>query len=591
VNLAYLSPLANHLWQSTLFAAVAGVLTLSLRNNRARVRYWVWLAASSKFLIPFSVLMSLGAHAHWRTSPQKPLNLPVVVVVDVSQPFTAASSAASSAPTPAANTIPVLLGAVWACGLLGIGCSWWIRWRRIRAAVGDGMPVPLELPVRTISSPVLLEPSVFGVFRPVLLLPENLLERLTPLQAEAILNHELCHIRHWDNLSAAIHMFVETAFWFHPLVWWIGRRMVEERERACDEEVLYLGSAPRNYADGILTVCKLYLESGLVCTSGITGANLKQRIEAIMSDRRALRLSRLKKAALAVTAIAAVVTPIMIGVYTPAVRAESSQVIALSTGQDEAKFDVASIKPSSTPYPLSLVKAFTRSSSHGTFRVPGVTLHLLIQFAYQAEDYQVVGEPGWANTERYDIEAKTEDNASFEQMRPMLRSLLAERFNLAVHKDTKELPVYELTAAKGGLKIAQANGASCVNLDPKEPPPPLGTKGCGGVRYGILPPAGNRRIEGFGVSMSKLAEVLADQLGRTVIDKTGFSGTFNFQLDVSAEDAASFPISPQSPISWTNLPAATIVAALQEQLGIKLQSVKSQVEVLVIDRVQKPSPN
>ena len=91
-------------------------------------------------------------------------------------------------------------------------------------------------------------------------------------------------------------MFVETLFWFHPLVWWIGKRMVEERERACDEGVLSLGSEPRIYAEAILNVCKLYVESPLVCVSGVTGANLKRRIEAIMTNRTGQKLNRAKKA-------------------------------------------------------------------------------------------------------------------------------------------------------------------------------------------------------------------------------------------------------------------------------------------------------
>jgi len=226
--------------------------------------------------------------------------------------------------------------------------------------------------------------------------------------------------------------------------------------------------------------------------------------------------------------------------------------------------------------------------------VPNVPLHLLIQLAYNAKDYQIVGEPAWANSERYDVTAKTENNASFEQMRPMLRSLLAERFNLALHRVTKELPVYELTAAKGGLKTEDA---SCVNRDPNGPPPPLGSKPRGGVWSAMLP-GGSSRLEGFGVPMSKLVEVLADRIGRTVVDKTSFSGTFNFQLDFSPDDAASNPKSaptaaagPERPIPGTNVQAPTIFAALQEQLGLRLLAGKGQVEVLVIDHVQRPSPN
>ncbi len=102
------------------------------------------------------------------------------------------------------------------------------------------------------------------------------MERLTPSQLEAVLAHELCHVRRRDNLTSVIHMIVEAVFWFHPLVWWIGARLVEERELACDEEVLRLGSEPRVYAEGILNVCKLYVESPLRCVSGVTGSNLEE---------------------------------------------------------------------------------------------------------------------------------------------------------------------------------------------------------------------------------------------------------------------------------------------------------------------------
>jgi beta-lactamase regulating signal transducer with metallopeptidase domain len=109
-----------------------------------------------------------------------------------------------------------------------------------------------------------------------MLLPEGIFDRLTVPQLKGVIAHELCHVHYRDNVIAAIHMFVETLFWFHPLVWWIGRRMVEERERACDEEVLRLGSEPRVYAEGILNVCKLYVESPLVCVAGITGLILSE---------------------------------------------------------------------------------------------------------------------------------------------------------------------------------------------------------------------------------------------------------------------------------------------------------------------------
>ena len=101
----------------------------------------------------------------------------------------------------------------------------------------------------------------------------------------------MCHVRRRDNFFAAVHMVVEAIFWFHPLVWWIGSRMVEERELACDEEVLRMGCEPADYVEGILKVCRLYTESPLPCVSGVTGADVKKRLRAILAGGIASELS------------------------------------------------------------------------------------------------------------------------------------------------------------------------------------------------------------------------------------------------------------------------------------------------------------
>ncbi|HEY6304080.1 MAG TPA: M56 family metallopeptidase, partial [Terriglobales bacterium] len=132
--------------------------------------------------------------------------------------------------------------------------AWWWRWRQVRSVLRAASPAPLNLPIPVLSSPAHLEPGVFGVFRPFLLLPEGLGEHLAPEQFEAIVAHELCHVRRRDNLSSAIHMMVEALFWFDPVVWWIRVRLIEERERACDEAVLRMGCDPQDYAQGIVTV-------------------------------------------------------------------------------------------------------------------------------------------------------------------------------------------------------------------------------------------------------------------------------------------------------------------------------------------------
>ncbi|SPE38196.1 conserved membrane hypothetical protein [Candidatus Sulfopaludibacter sp. SbA3] len=169
MNLAYLSPLANHLWQSTVFAGMAFLLTLALRKNRARVRHCVWLAASCKFLVPLSLLVAMGAHISWRTAPGIARSDFSIVMDEVSQPFMPVAESTRLAETApaAASPLAAVLGGIWACGFLGIATAWWVRWRRFRAAISRGTSVQLALPLPVVCASTLVEPGVFGVFRPV----------------------------------------------------------------------------------------------------------------------------------------------------------------------------------------------------------------------------------------------------------------------------------------------------------------------------------------------------------------------------------------------------------------------------------------
>lgn len=328
---SYLPALANHLWQSTLFAAAAWPLTMMLRDNGARVRHAVWLAASIKFLMPMTLLIGLGGQIHWRTAGAAS-SLPIVSAMDqVSAPFTVGTSGHSMEASPTAGEwIERAVAAVWLCGMFGLAGAWWIRLMRIRSALRSGISVRLDVPVRAVLSPAKLEPGVVGIVRPMLLLPEGIFDRLTPPQMATVIAHELCHVRNHDNLAATIQMFVETVFWFHPLVWWIGKRMQQERERACDEEVLStMAGKPHVYADAILGVCRMYMESPLECVAGVAGSDLRKRIEAIMENRKRQSMNYAKKALLWSAAIAAVLAPVAIGVANaPAVHAQTPSTVA-----------------------------------------------------------------------------------------------------------------------------------------------------------------------------------------------------------------------------------------------------------------------
>ena len=312
--------IVNHLWQSTLVVAVVGLLTLVLRKNGAHIRHALWLAASIKFLIPLSLLAALATQLGAHHTSAIDSTATARVVQQITQPFdlsgpsanasdgararrsTASSAEASSSVTALsfmrANASSILV-AIWACGLIAVLIRWLVRWLGIRAAVRSAVPLPIDAPIPVMSVASYLEPGVVGIVRPTLLLPHGITQHLTPTELQAILAHELCHLRRHDNLTAAIHMLVEALFWFYPLVWWLGARLVAERERACDEAVLSGGNDPRIYAESILKVCRFYVASPVPCVSGVTGANLKQRIENIMTNRMAPALSFAKRALLA----------------------------------------------------------------------------------------------------------------------------------------------------------------------------------------------------------------------------------------------------------------------------------------------------
>jgi beta-lactamase regulating signal transducer with metallopeptidase domain len=326
-----IAALENHLWQSTLFAGVVWVLTLALQRNRAALRHGLWVAASVKFLVPFAALVTLGSQVGWRNAP-----LELTVVAQISEPFAVQAPAPAPAPALAPKVptrIPGILFGLWLCGFMANCLAWWRRWRRLRA--GSRMTL-----------------GIFGAFRPLLLLPEGIRQRLTPAQFEAVIEHELCHMRRRDNLTAAIHMLVEALFWFHPLVWWIEARLVEERERACDEEVLRMGHDPQAYAEGIVNVAKFYLEPPLACVAGVTGGNLTRRVEAIMLHRGTRTLGFGSRLMLAVAGISAVAGPVAVGAMNPPVRLFAQMPPAPGPPVVEAQQVQPEREPAPAPAPM-----------------------------------------------------------------------------------------------------------------------------------------------------------------------------------------------------------------------------------------------
>jgi bla regulator protein blaR1 len=578
----YLSSVLDHLWQSTLFAAVAGLLTLLLRKNRAAIRYGLWLAASMKFLVPFSWIVAVGSRFEWRMGPAIGSTTVAAALEQVVAPAALAGVAEMSA-VRQYSSIPItfLMVTLWACGTGIVLVSWWKQWRRLSIALQRATPLHVEanhLPtnIEIMSSPDLLEPGIVGVRRPVLMLPNGITNRLTPPQLTAILTHEICHVRRRDNLAAAIHMLVEALFWFHPLVWWLETRLVDERERACDEAVLLAGNEPSVYAEGILTVCRFYTESPVVCASGVTGSNLKKRIETIMRNHSADPLIGWRKLLLATMAALAIVTPFAVGLLTSA--AVSAQIPEPAVAGARPGFDVATIRERGPDGPISIT-AFPG----GRFEAINYTIPSLILFAYKLQVFQLVGVPDWAHPVRYDILAKGEAPSSLPQ-------LLADRFKLQMHKETRQLPMYELVLARKDGKLGpnlrlsshHAECAAWVEARQRGESPPQ-PKFCPGERK-VAP----GRLSGTSQFLSDLARNrLPFLVGRPVEDRTGLTGWFDYELTFMPTGQGRDSLPPGVESS----DAPSLLRALEEQLGLKLQPLEAPVDVLVVDHLERPTEN
>ncbi len=581
MTLADLSPLANHLWQSTTFAVLAWLLTLALRKNRAAVRYWLWLAASVKFLIPFSLLVGIGGQLQWRSTAAITEPQFSNVMNKISRPFAISAEASPATTAPRApGDLPMVLSGVWLFGFT-FGLIFWVRsLRQLRAVVRAATPLPVNLSIPVMSSSALLEPSAFGIRKPILLLPGGITDRLTRAQLEAVLAHELCHVRRRDNLTAAIHMAVETVFWFYPLVWWIRTQLLAERERACDEEVVRSTEDPQVYAEGILSVCKFYLESPLACASGISGADLKKRIEGILSHRVVQRLDWRRKVLLFAAVVTAATGPILIGAaYAPAAQVQSQPITAPA-------FEVASIKLNRS----GDQRARFQMPPGGRINATNITLKQLIIFAYQIKDTQLAGAPGWIDSDRYDISAKAEGPASPDQLQLMMQTLLADRFKLSLRHEMKEMPMYALVVANDGPKLHEAKDAD-VDVQPGGARP-AGPDGPRPKNRSMRMGRGQLSAQSARVSM--LADLLSSELGRVVVDKTGLTGLYDFELKWTPEVSQNQMFKGPDAVGSAPAPdtsGPTIFTALQEQLGLKLEAQKGPVEVFVIDHVEKPTEN
>jgi uncharacterized protein (TIGR03435 family) len=243
-------------------------------------------------------------------------------------------------------------------------------------------------------------------------------------------------------------------------------------------------------------------------------------------------------------------------------------IIAMLAGaawaQQPAAFEVATIK-------LNKSGARAIDNTWGPARMSwtNVPLRVLIKSAYGIQDYQIGGTPAWTVSERWDVEGKTEREATMPEMRERLQALLADRFQLKSHWEARELPQYKLVIAKSGIKLSEYK-----------------------TEEGDTRPVGSRvergSIAGRGVPFPTFLNLLRGQLGRPIVDATGLSARYDFRLEWVPDESQPNSGGDSPP---PDAAGPSIFAAIQEQLGLKLEAIKGPVEVLVIDHVEKPTEN
>jgi TonB family protein len=336
--------LANHLWQTTLIALVAWAVIMSLKRATARARYLIWMIAFLKFLAP-SALLIVALESSGFDLMERSTYTSVEIFFQIAQPISLAGSEAITIGESSVMASPealaehtghgefyCLLTFIWFCGT----AIWCLRWlmhrRRFARALKAGsemtggpaavalqrakMWLSLTREIALVESPLVCEPGVWRTWRPVVVLPKGLADKLSAEELEALMMHELIHVLRLDNLLDTMQMLVCCLFWFHPLVWLIDRRLLDERELVCDEDVIRYIGEPRVYADGLWKVAQFGLGWSLAGVSRAAGSNLKRRIALMLDGRHRTNLSLAGRAITGSAVAALLVVAFALAIFT-----------------------------------------------------------------------------------------------------------------------------------------------------------------------------------------------------------------------------------------------------------------------------------
>jgi len=593
--------LAASVFRPFALVAAAWVMLRMLRVRHPASRHAVWMGV----LVGMLVLPFVSVFApHWM-APVLPSNsVPVAATVArETGDFVVSAPVHFSAVRPALPSLRSMVIWVYLAGLFATmayrAAGWVLLWRVIARS--------RRLKSRLLrESDEIVTPVAIGVLRPVVILPGDW-RHWDANMRRRVFAHEFAHLRRRDALVSAMAWWVRCVFWFHPLAWWVSRKVSELAELACDAAALEKLGDPAGYSRMLLVFADAVRRAGWrVALPGLAmaaGSGMERRIGLVfeLSDGKMRKLVRpgvllmlgvpvvcltatvgVGKIAPAVPARAQAMAPRVVAqlsapppaVVPSTVRSTITSSAIFETPSGTPSFEVASIKACSTGEP-----SYGRRADAGWLKLNCQTVADLVRRAYaNGQRIATWDGPAWIDSERYTIQAKadgTPERATV--MGPMLQALLEDRFQLKVHYETREVPVYALTVASGGLRMQPFKEGSCVPVDFTQAMTP-GLNYClnRGMTRGSMV-----AVDVQGMSIDTFRGLYLRGLNRPVIDKTGLTGRFDFRLVyaqafASSEDGASGP---------------SIIEAMQEQLGLKLEPDHGPVEVLVVDRVEKPSGN
>ncbi len=580
--------------KATIVIAIALTAACFARRSRASVRHAI-LAAGFAVLLALPVAAIIAPPLHIALPIAQSSSTSAANSVQSFNETSFAPQAATNAPAAAVKseaasfTVFDLFFAAWAIGaaiflapvIIGL---WQVRSLRrhalpwshgTSAAATLANELKISRRIEALLHEAVAGPMTCGVFHPAIVFPVQA-ENWDDADLHRAIAHELEHVRRADWLTHCLARIVCAAYWFHPLVWIAWRRLTLEAERACDDAVLAHSEATA-YAEQLVALARqLTAANKSPLLAMASRSDLTTRIHAVLDNRQPR--GHAGRAAIILTGIACLFT-IAVSPFQLVAAVQAKNASDAST----PRYEVASIKidPRGDPN-----RNITWRETPDGLSLENVTLELLLRQAYGIMSYQIQHAPEWANREEFDISARigdpevrhlqmlTKERASAER-RLMLQALLAERFRLAAHDETKQESVYSLVVAKGGPKFHESLPSAGNSSGVKAAPPIV---------------MGNGLLKFNGAPISTLAKLISQVIGRPVLDHTGLNGKYEFTLNWAPEEF-ELPAVAQRDNTSSEPSGISIFTLLQQQLGLKLESSKSPVEVLIIDHIEPPTPN